>query len=127
MSEICPWCKYSPGCPEQEGSGSCDFKELPFEKQAIIERVKRESENIKVMLGKAAKAGDADFNKVMSDCGDVFAGVKIMMNVLHSEFGVDRDEMQNIFKSSSSGELHFLEKMALVRRLHEMKRSRRQK
>jgi len=110
-SEKCPWCKFQPnGCGDD-----CDFKNLPFDKEAIIERMKSEMASIEKLRGEVERSDEA-INKVM----DKAFGIGIMSKVLKDEFKVKQKEIRKIL----GNEMSLFERTKLMAKLAMMKKNR---
>jgi len=91
----CPWCKY-----QKEGKcelDDCDFKDLPFEKEAIIERMKREADHVIEVRDKIAdkEIDEEQLKKDMALIMDLSMGMSIMVKALTEDFGMTEEEVKN--------------------------------
>jgi glutaredoxin len=116
----CPWCKFNPQCDKAD---SCDFRSLPYEKDAIIERVKKE--NAEVEKIKSHVLQDREQYKVqekmLRDAFDKMAGVKIMCDRLEADFKMT--ELQ-IREACGLKSLTLLQKAKLVMIAQQFKMNR---
>ena len=87
----CPWCKHNGGaCNTPELVAKCDFRELPYNKLAIIKRAKEEFVKVqKIREELRDEKSHHDMEPKVIDAADRVAGIKIMMTVLKDEFGVN--------------------------------------
>lgn len=100
----------------KQGCGpDCDFKTLPYEKDAIIARIKEEMNIIK-KLQITAETDVAALNKLM----DKLYGVSIMGKTLQEKFDVSVKELKKIMGS----EMSRFERMKLATKLAIMRKSR---
>jgi hypothetical protein len=78
---------------------ACDFKTLPMEKEAIVDRVKEELEKIKVLKSRGEKAvAVEEVETLMREVYDRMEGVKIMVMTLKDDFNMDSKEMMQAFE-----------------------------
>lgn len=84
----CPWCKHNGNrCDTAELKKSCDFRNLKFEKQAILDRAKIEYAGIQLLRAKMTKEKDKKvLEGLMLEAYDKSEGLKIMIRVLAEEF-----------------------------------------
>ena len=88
----CPWCKYIPGgCTAKD----CDFKELPYEREAILKRLKQEADAVIDMRDNIIKNDDPDA-EVLENIMDISYGMQIMTNRLKEDFDVTDDEIKEL-------------------------------
>lgn len=109
----CPWCKFNKSsCDGVEET--CDFKSLPYEKDAILARIKQEYEKVQELKkGRTLES--------YKDIVDKVAGIQIMTERLKEDFGVEGDEVR---KLSGVDELSTVNKLKLSAKLKVMQHSR---
>ena len=87
---VCQWC-----VKDKDGSAkcrcgdelSCDFRDLPYEKDAIIERVDQEFDAVEGMLKDIKNIASKEKRKDMvAIVADKVMGMKVMIDVLRDEF-----------------------------------------
>ena len=91
----CPWCKFQAG--GKCGLDDCDFKKLPFKKDAIVERMKREADHVIEVRNRLADK-ELDEDQIRKDVAlvmDLSIGMTIMTKALTEEFGMTEDEVKN--------------------------------
>ena len=93
----CPWCKSNPGCPQTKGE-KCDFQDLKYEKQEILDRVSKEAEAALDILQSKEINVEVSFRGGM----DRLAAIKIMMDVLKTEFGISEEEVKKALPKSNA-------------------------
>ena len=98
--QSCPWCKYQKDgvCLVDE---SCDFKNLKFEKAAIIVRAKKEARHMAQIRAKILRMTYSDEDAVMADVNmllDISKALEIMCLVLETEFKMDKKDIRKIIK-----------------------------
>lgn len=117
----CPWCKYNPGCGDP--MVECDFKSLPYEKDAIIKRLIKEREWIDTVKMQMLDGvyGKSDAEEVMAGVVDRSKGMQIMVGRLVVDFGMDEEEVKKAagFKKDS-----FLVRAQLAAKVAQMRKSR---
>lgn len=91
----CPWCielKNENKCDENP---DCDFRSLPMEKEAILERLKKEyvvyAEIKDRAMKETTKAGQ---EQVLRACIDKLYGMNRMGQVLERKFGMTKKQIQ---------------------------------
>jgi len=71
----------------------CDFRTLPYERNAIIVRAKKELETVKQIREKLKDEKDAGvIQSMVVDASDRVAGIRIMLDALQEDFGVKDPE-----------------------------------
>lgn len=123
----CPWCKYNNhGCDESD----CDFKTLPYEKDAILDRLTIERKKIDGVRKKFSefkgKELTDDLNRDLAWMLDVMKGMQIMVDRLVADFGMKNEEIQGLVGFNES-KMSFVEKAKLMMKLRKMKELRRGK
>jgi hypothetical protein len=109
----CPWCKFNKSsCQGVEAS--CDFKSLPYEKGAIVMRIKQE-------YGKIQELKKSPNPDTLRDVVDKIAGIQVMSERLREDFGMAG---QDIRREAGIEELGTIEKLKLGYKLKLMQRSR---
>jgi len=90
----CKWCKRNNGaCNTKELVKDCDFRTLPYERNAIIVRAKKELETVKQIREKLKDEKDAGvIQSMVVDASDRVAGIRIMLDALQEDFGVKDPE-----------------------------------
>ena len=121
VSDECKWCVYNGGaCKESERvRKACDFRTLPFEKDAIIARMREEKEFLARVVKEKSSATEDDLRIAM----DKAAGMVIMSKVLMEKFGVKKEELQ---RELGSKELSWSERMKLALAVKMMQKKERQ-
>lgn len=125
LSDLCPWCKYNPyGCVVEE----CDFKTLPYEKNAILKRLKKEKKKVDEMR---AMIKDADIKKLepevfekVQDVLDLLKGMQIMVDRLVADFGMTTDEVYNVV-GFGNDKMSWLDKAKIGIKLAKLRRMRK--
>lgn len=117
----CPWCKYNPGCGDPKVE--CDFKSLPYEKDAIIKRLIKEREwidSVKLQVLDGVYSKDS-VEEAIAGVVDRSKGMQIMVDRLVADFRMDEGEVKRAvgFKKDS-----FLVKMQLSAKIAQMRKSR---
>lgn len=95
----CPWCAYKflevHKCLTGEQVRTCDFRSLKMEKQAILERSKKEA---KIIMGARSKlrsvSSSQEMEQVLRDVLDRAEGLKVMIRVLMEKFGMDEKDIK---------------------------------
>ena len=92
----CEWSKYNGGCGDP-----CDFKDLEYTKEAILERIRLESINMDQLKRTVVNLKDkSEAEAIFSRIADKIAGMKIMTNRLSVDFGVPLEEVGKLIKST---------------------------
>lgn len=92
---MCEWEEFNKyGCDPK----NCDFKTLPFEKKAILERIKQEKIQINSIKEEIIAAQKSNLplvsdNKI-SDMADKIKGIEIMTEALREKFSMSVDEIK---------------------------------
>ena len=123
--DACPWCKYNPyGCIPDD----CDFKTLPYEKEAILKRLREEKKNIDKIRDKALdvdlKNATPETMKDMQSMVDISKGMQIMVDRLVADFGMKNDEIY-VAVGFDKSKMSWANKMKLTMKLMRMKEKRK--
>ena len=112
----CDFCKFNRFSPACDADGKCDFKTIPFTREGILERIKKEGAWLNnIMISDLSKYSETQINDVY----DVVIGVKTLMDVGVSEFSISSQELNSLVPK--------LSKVRLAASLARMKNSRRKK
>ena len=119
----CSWCKYNEGgkCVAKD----CDFKKLPYEKEAILARIRREADHIVEVRNKLADANEIDEEVVKEDVAlimDLAAGINIMSKALQEDFDMSEDDVK---KAVGVKKLSLMQKAKLASKMAQFKMMRR--
>jgi hypothetical protein len=112
----------NPGCENEEFHKSCDFRELPYEKEAILVRLKfewSEIQRIRVLLVNEKYREVAE--KMARDVMDKSQAVQVMMVALKEDFKMRQGEVLRELKIERPG---VIESVKLMAKLQKMKRER---
>ena len=116
----CPWCPYNNhGCNKED----CDFQNLPYEKEAILTRIKEERariEDMKESISEMVEMPEAE--DAMATAVDVTKGIQIMMSRLQADFGMSLDDVKKVVGDEKS--TGFGQRVRLMAALAKMKRKR---
>jgi len=97
---ICKWCVEKDGnirCRSGDES-SCDFRDLPYEKEAIIERADDEFDKVEAMLKDIKNIASKEKRQDMvAIVADKVLGIKIMIEVLKNDFHYKYQSERNPF------------------------------
>lgn len=120
MSEECRWCAYNKGVCKESAlvKQRCDFKDLPFENGAIMERMRVEKAYLDLVVKEKDRVDEARLRVAM----DKAAGMVIMSKVLIEEFGVSKSELR---KALGSKELSWSERAKLALMVKLMQKGRK--
>jgi hypothetical protein len=116
----CPWCSYRHAPCTDEERKKCDFKTLKMDRDAIVERVKKESRVVQRVVAKVKKNGSTDDREVF-EAMDRLSGILIMIRVLKERFGMVECEIR---KEANLPELSWAEKLQLILKLKSMQKAR---
>lgn len=125
MKDVCPWCKHNPfGCEEVD----CDFRTLPYEKEAIIGRLVEERKKIDAfkerMSGREMSQGEMGKMLVeVRDVVDVSRGMQVMVDRLVADFGMTEKEVHDAV-GFDEGKMSMVQKAKLWMKLRELKKRR---
>jgi hypothetical protein len=93
-NRCCEWSKYNGGCGEP-----CDFKSLPYEKDAILERIRKESDWLTTKKQSISLSSDVEVaEKLFLEIADKLKGIQIMVLRLQIDFGMTNKELREILK-----------------------------
>ena len=111
----CPWCQYLPQgkCTAKE----CDFKSLPYEKEAILKRLSQEADAVAYVRDEIARSDDFnadEFEKIM----DISFGMQIMVTRLKADFGMQDEEIK---KYIGVKKMSMWQKAKLAAKMQQMK------
>lgn len=121
--EFCAWCKHNPfNCEGVETA--CDFRTLPYDKDAIMNRLQEEyvkysADRKKLVDGKDLK----EQMQVANDVVDRARGMQIMVDRLNKDFGVP---LEQIKKEVGFEPVRFVDRVKLATMAATMKRTRGQ-
>ena len=112
----CPWCKFTPTCPVREGmKENCDFESLPYEKEAILKRVRSEVASIDELKAKIMEMPDSSKGWLM-EVIDKIRGIEIMSQRLIADFGMT---MEDIKKEAPAEKFTFVQKMRFMKAMND--------
>lgn len=115
----CPWCKFKKeGCKVEK---DCDFKKLPYEKEAILVAMKKEASVVERVREDIVKYRVQDAEKSLAMVIDVSVALGIMADALIKDFGMSMDEIK---ASVTVRKLSLAEQSMLVVRVASMKKMR---
>jgi len=90
----CPWCGRNPGCENENFYEKCEFRNLKYEKEAIVGRARKEWSEIQNLRGLLLKEKDAEVAKIIAvDVMDKSNALQTMMVVLKEDFGMRLGEV----------------------------------
>jgi len=111
--DTCSCCKYNPRCNKED----CDFKDLKYEKEEILLRLKKEKEHVDSLKEKVgdlnSKGFDEDSVKNLMTILDIAKGMQIMIDRLCIDFGMTEKEIKDIVDLNKKNEN---EKMSYIQR-----------
>lgn len=119
--KCCAWSKFNGGC-----GVPCDFKKLKYDKDAIVERLKKEAkwtQDMKQKIGKAVSAEEAE--KMFAEMADKIVGMKIMVSRLKEDFGMDEVAVKQIMKGEVRHDVITDAKMVIELTKLKMKRAKK--
>lgn len=91
----CHWSKYNGGCGDP-----CDFKTLPYEKEAILERMQTEAKWLKDQRESISAKMDVKMaESIFFQISDKIKGIQIMVERLKADFGMTDKELRSIMKT----------------------------
>jgi len=122
MTKNCKWCTHNPYSSHCDSDGNCDFKNLPFDKDAILERVKAERSIIqdakeKIISTSSESIADEEVAQVL----DSMKGIQIMVDVLMKDFGMSEKELKDIISLQKDS---FIQRAKMASKLSALKKSR---
>ena len=119
----CPWCKF-----KKDGickSEPCDFLLLPYEKEAILRRIKELSFKVSNAYSTLCdRAICKDPERTLYELVDIQLGMAIMADRLMKDFGMSLEEIK---KQASYTKMGFTEKARLLSLVGDIKRSQRRR
>jgi hypothetical protein len=120
MSEFvpCAWCKVNPGCENDNFHEKCEFRQLPYEKEAIVWRMKfewGEVERLRKELLKGVKGEEGE--KLAREVLDKTGAVQIMMKALVEDFQMRRGEIKNVLGLETPSVIETVKLMAKLQKL----------
>ena len=119
---FCPWCKYNPGCENENFHEQCEFRTLPFEKDAIMGRLKSEWVEIQRIRGELVNEKDGmKAEKMARDVLDKSQAIQVMMGVLRNDFKMRQGTILREMKIERPG---VVESVKLMAKLQKMKHER---
>ena len=121
MIDNCQWCKFNKnGCGDKE---HCDFKNLAYDEDAIVERINIEKQYIARVKDQVASG--VDFKEEdLSEIVDKSQGIQIMADRLKEDFGYDDKKLKNLIQGEKMG---FAKKIMIAKKLQEMKLRRKKR
>lgn len=128
MSDICKWCIHNPYAPHCDSDGNCDFKTLPYTKDAILERLKAETDMIKDAKKKLVDT-PMDRLQVIADdevrrIVDATKGMQIMVDRLIADFGMTEKELKDTLEVQKDS---FMTRAKMAAKLSSLKKARGKK
>jgi len=118
----CPWCKHNPGCENEDFQSKCEFKSLPYEKEAIMQRLKFEWSEIQRLRGVLVNEKEREeAEKLARDVMDKSQAVQTMMGVLNTDFKMRQGTILRELKIERPG---IVESVKLMAKLQKMKHER---
>jgi len=125
MSDICKWCIHNPYAPHCDSDGNCDFKNLQYEKDAILARLKSESEMIRDMKKMLVDAPMDKLELIAEDeirnILDATKGMQIMVDRLVADFGMSEKELKDYLDVQKDS---FYARAKMAAKLSALKKSR---
>lgn len=91
----CEWSKYNGGC-----GTPCDFKNLKYDKDAIIERLREEArwtQSCKETIARGISREEGE--KMMVELADKIVGMQIMSTRLTKDFGIKDEDLRKMLRS----------------------------
>lgn len=121
----CDWQEFNKyGCDPKD----CDFKSLPLEKKAILERIKQEKISINAIKEEIIAAQKSNLplvsDKKISDMADKIKGIEIMTEALREKFSMSVDEIK---EGVGVKELSLSERIALKINLRKILMAKKKK
>jgi hypothetical protein len=118
----CLWCKHNPGCENEDFQNQCEFKTLPFEKDAIMQRLKFEWSEIQRMRAELVNEQEREkAEKLARNVMDKSQAVQTMMGVLRVDFKMRQGIILRELKIERPG---VVESVKLMAKLQKMKHER---
>lgn len=122
MADRCPWCRYAEGgCSGDE----CEFRTLPYEKGAILARLKKERIRIEVVRGRIVAmryAAKEEMEEDVRQMFDVISAMQTMIDRLVADFGMTAEGVRG-----KIGAVQKIGKAELALALARMKRLKKRK
>ena len=120
--DFCPWCKFnSYRCSEDESKSSCDFRNLPYEKDVILARLKLEACHVQ-SIKERILVGSENIGEATSTLVDLIKGMQIMVDRLVVDFRMSGEEVR---KEVGFGKDTFIQKARIAFELGKLRKLRR--
>lgn len=119
----CEWGQYTSGECDPE---TCDYRDLPYEKEAIIARLRKERETVESIKSQILGADDLSkfSDKEVERLMDITVGMTTMVERLKADFDMFEDEIE---KAIGVKKTPLSQRAKLAMKLVKMKNKRRKK